>query len=65
MWGSDVDEARAVAARLEAGTTWINKHGAVDPRVPFGGVKQSGFGKEHGVEALDYYQETKSLVVRH
>lgn len=52
VWGSDVDEARAVAARLEAGTTWINKHGAVDPRVPFGGVKQSGYGLEFGVEGL-------------
>ncbi len=52
VWGTDLDEARAVAARLEAGTTWINKHGAVDPRVPFGGVKKSGYGLEFGVEGL-------------
>ena len=52
VWGSDLDEARSVAARLEAGTTWINKHGAIDPRVPFGGVKQSGYGLEFGVEGL-------------
>ena len=41
-----------VAARLEAGTVWINKHGAVDPRIPFGGAKQSGYGLEFGVEGL-------------
>jgi phenylacetaldehyde dehydrogenase len=44
--------AREVAARLEAGTVWINKHGAVDPRIPFGGAKQSGYGLEFGVEGL-------------
>ena len=52
VWSSDVHAAREVAARIEAGTVWINKHGAVDPRVPFGGVKQSGYGLEFGVEGL-------------
>ena len=52
MWSSDRDAAIAVARRLEAGTTWINKHGAVDPRVPFGGAKQSGYGLEFGVDGL-------------
>jgi acyl-CoA reductase-like NAD-dependent aldehyde dehydrogenase len=52
VWGSDLDACRSVAARLEAGTTWINKHGAVDPRIPFGGVKKSGFGLEFGLEGL-------------
>ena len=37
---------------IEAGTVWINKHGAVDPRIPFGGAKQSGYGLEFGVEGL-------------
>ncbi|MGC2976545.1 aldehyde dehydrogenase family protein [Brevibacterium sp. FAM 25378] len=54
VWGTDLDACRNVAARLEAGTTWINKHGAVDPRVPFGGVKKSGFGLEFGVEGLKH-----------
>lgn len=54
VWGNDVQECRKVAARLEAGTTWINKHGAVDPRIPFGGVKNSGFGLEFGVEGLKH-----------
>jgi phenylacetaldehyde dehydrogenase len=52
VWSSDSAAARTVAARLEAGTVWINKHGAVDPRIPFGGAKQSGYGLEFGVEGL-------------
>ena len=52
VWGSDVATAREVASRIQAGTVWINKHGAVDPRMPFGGVKSSGFGVEFGVEGL-------------
>ena len=53
VWSSNLAEARKVAARIEAGTVWINKHGAVDPRVPFGGAKQSGYGLEFGVEGLE------------
>jgi phenylacetaldehyde dehydrogenase len=52
VWSSDLDAAREVASRIQAGTVWINKHGAVDPRVPFGGAKQSGYGLEFGVEGL-------------
>lgn len=52
VWSSNEERAREVANRLIAGTTWINKHGAVDPRVPFGGVKKSGMGLEFGVEGL-------------
>ncbi|MEE1621890.1 aldehyde dehydrogenase family protein [Zafaria sp. J156] len=52
VWSADPARAREVAARLEAGTVWINKHGAVDPRVPFGGAKQSGYGLEFGVAGL-------------
>lgn len=52
VWSSNLDEARKVAARIQAGTVWINKHGAVDPRIPFGGAKQSGYGLEFGVEGL-------------
>ncbi|HKU31831.1 MAG TPA: aldehyde dehydrogenase family protein [Arthrobacter sp.] len=54
VWSSDPAAARDVAARLEAGTVWINKHGAVDPRIPFGGAKQSGYGLEFGVEGLKH-----------
>lgn len=52
VWSSDIAAAREVAARIQAGTVWINRHGAVDPRIPFGGVKQSGYGLEFGVEGL-------------
>lgn len=52
VWSADRERATAIAARLEAGTVWINKHGAIDPRVPFGGAKQSGYGLEFGVEGL-------------
>ncbi|WP_166848035.1 aldehyde dehydrogenase family protein [Isoptericola sp. BMS4] len=52
VWSSDRDEARRVAARLEAGTVWINQHGGLHPMVPFGGVKGSGYGLEFGVEGL-------------
>jgi acyl-CoA reductase-like NAD-dependent aldehyde dehydrogenase len=52
VWSSDLNAAREVASRIQAGTVWINKHGAVDPRVPFGGAKQSGYGLEFGVEGL-------------
>jgi acyl-CoA reductase-like NAD-dependent aldehyde dehydrogenase len=52
VWSANPAQAREVAARIEAGTVWINKHGAVDPRMPFGGAKQSGYGLEFGVEGL-------------
>ncbi|MCK6160926.1 aldehyde dehydrogenase family protein [Corynebacterium simulans] len=52
VWSADRERAREVAARLEAGTTWINGHGGVDPRVPFGGIKSSGYGVEFGTEGL-------------
>lgn len=51
VWG-DRDEARAVAARIQSGTVWINSHGGVHPMIPFGGVKSSGYGLEFGVEGL-------------
>jgi acyl-CoA reductase-like NAD-dependent aldehyde dehydrogenase len=54
VWSSDRATAREVAERVEAGTVWINAHGAVDPRVPFGGIKASGYGLEFGVEGLKH-----------
>jgi acyl-CoA reductase-like NAD-dependent aldehyde dehydrogenase len=63
IWTRDLDTAIAAADRLEAGYTWINSPQIIFDELPFGGVKQSGVGKEHGEEALDYYMETKSVVV--
>ena len=55
VWSSDIEQARAVAARLECGTVWINGHAEVLPHCPFGGCKMSGFGVEFGLEGLLEY----------
>jgi acyl-CoA reductase-like NAD-dependent aldehyde dehydrogenase len=52
VWSDDVDAAVAVARVLQAGTVWINQHGTLNPDVPFGGTKQSGYGQEFGVAGL-------------
>ena len=52
VWSADRDTALAIGARLQAGTVWINSHCGIDPRVPFGGAKRSGYGLEFGVEGL-------------
>ncbi len=52
VWSSDRDRARGVAARIQAGTVWINSHGTINPFVPFGGAKQSGYGQEFGTAGL-------------
>lgn len=63
VWTADLDKARAAAERLECGYTWINSPTKVYDELPFGGVKASGFGKEHGSEALDHYTDAKSVVI--
>jgi len=52
VWSADRDKAKEVAARLQAGSVWINAHAAIHPHVPFGGVKHSGYGLECGVDGL-------------
>jgi acyl-CoA reductase-like NAD-dependent aldehyde dehydrogenase len=64
VWTADLDKAREAAERLECGYTWINSRTKVYDELPFGGVKSSGFGKEHGEEAFDYYTDSKSVVLR-
>lgn len=63
VWSSDLDKAKAVATRLECGSVWINRHGAIQPNAPFGGVKQSGVGVEFGVEGLKELTTTQSVFV--
>ncbi len=63
IWTNDLNRATRAAERIEAGYTWINSAQTIYDELPFGGFKQSGLGKEHGIEALDYYTETKSVVV--
>src|SRR5215475_6753395 len=62
IWTRDINKANEAAEQLEAGYTWVNSPQIIFDELPFGGVKQSGVGKEHGNEALDYYMETKSVV---
>ena len=51
------------ARELQAGTVWVNTHGVFDPAVPYGGLKQSGWGKEYGQEGLEAYLEHKTVVL--
>jgi acyl-CoA reductase-like NAD-dependent aldehyde dehydrogenase len=57
VWSSDIDAAKAVASRMECGSVWINKHGAIQPNAPFGGVKASGIGVEFADEGLSEYTD--------
>jgi succinate-semialdehyde dehydrogenase/glutarate-semialdehyde dehydrogenase len=63
VWTRDLNRANRAAEQIEAGYTWINSAQIIYDELPFGGVKQSGLGKEHGSEAIDYYMETKAVVV--
>ena len=63
IWTTDVSRGLRIADRLDAGTVWINTYGMFDVAVPFGGRKQSGFGKELGEEALEPYLHSKSVWV--
>jgi len=64
VWTRDLDRAERAAAELECGYTWVNSPTKVYDELPFGGVKASGYGKEHGSEALDHYSDLKAVVVR-
>jgi len=61
VWTRDISKAHRLAAKLKAGTVWINCYNVFDPALPFGGYKQSGWGREWGKPALDLYTESKSV----
>jgi acyl-CoA reductase-like NAD-dependent aldehyde dehydrogenase len=60
-WTRDVSKAHRFAKAVQAGTVWVNAYGLFDAAVPFGGYKESGFGREMGAEALDLYTQTKTV----
>ena len=63
IWTKDLAKAMKAAEKLEAGNVWINSLHIGFDEMPFGGVKQSGLGREHGLEVLEYYLETKGVVL--
>jgi phenylacetaldehyde dehydrogenase len=64
VWTHDVSKAHTLAAQLRAGTVWVNCYNIIDPALPFGGYKQSGWGRENGREALDMYTQTKAVCLK-
>ncbi|WP_368679916.1 aldehyde dehydrogenase (plasmid) [Rhodococcus opacus] len=63
VWTKDVHRAHRVAAKLRAGSVWINAYRVVAPNVPFGGFGDSGLGRENGIDAINEYTENKSIWV--
>ncbi|MFC7500437.1 aldehyde dehydrogenase family protein [Nocardioides sp. GCM10030258] len=63
VWTRDISKAHRTAKEIKAGTVWINCHNAFDTALPFGGYKQSGWGRELGASAIDMYTQTKSVNV--
>ncbi len=63
VWTRDIKKAHHVAGKLKAGTVWVNTYNVYDTAAPFGGYKQSGFGREMSVHALEHYTQVKSVWV--
>jgi acyl-CoA reductase-like NAD-dependent aldehyde dehydrogenase len=64
LWTKDISRGLKVARALKAGTVWINCYGLADTGMPFGGYKQSGFGRENGKYAIDLFTQIKSVYVK-
>jgi phenylacetaldehyde dehydrogenase len=63
IWTRDVSKAHRLAAKIKAGTVWINCYNIFDAALPFGGYKQSGWGREMGKAVLTSYTETKAVTI--
>ena len=61
VWTKDIRKAHQLSRRLNAGTVWINTYGLMNAALPFGGYKQSGFGRELGMHAIEHYTELKTI----
>lgn len=61
IWTESLSSAHRISRRIKAGTVWINSHSMYDASLPIGGMKQSGYGRDSGIEALDNYLETKTV----
>jgi aminomuconate-semialdehyde/2-hydroxymuconate-6-semialdehyde dehydrogenase len=64
VWTNDLKRAHRVADKIESGIVWINSWMVRDLRTPFGGVKQSGVGREGGWEALRFFTEAKNIFIK-
>jgi phenylacetaldehyde dehydrogenase len=64
IWTTDLSRAHRMAAQLHAGTVWVNCYNIFDAALPFGGYKQSGWGREMGHEVLNLYTQVKSVCIR-
>ena len=63
VWGPDLDRCMNIAGHIDSGYKWVNALGRVYDELPFGGLKESGVGREHGIEGLDSYLEDISVIV--
>ncbi|HUS19642.1 MAG TPA: aldehyde dehydrogenase family protein, partial [Terriglobales bacterium] len=61
VWTKDISKAHRIADKLKAGTVWINCYNIFDAAMPFGGYKQSGWGREMGHDALELYTQKKAV----
>ncbi len=64
IWTQDISKAHKLASRIKAGTVWVNCYNIFDAAMPFGGYKQSGWGREMGAQALENYLQTKAVCVQ-
>lgn len=65
LWTNNLNYTMNMVPRLQAGTVWVNSHIPLDPAMPFGGVKQSGIGREFGKASVDSFTETKTVCIAH